>query len=149
MSEPLLHMRAHSGSISRAKHGAQQECSQRARRNFLIDTGIITGCTDEEVDVYNTFASGYYPTSEKAVHSYEKFVEKVHANQNTGKYFDSDLLRRLMAEKLCGEAYTVVSEKKYKSSAQAARRSVLCQFVAHWSIKRVIKYYIKLLFLSK
>jgi hypothetical protein len=142
-------MRAHSGSISRAKHGAQQECSQRARRNFLIDTGIITGCTDEEVDVYNNFASGYFPTSAKAVHSYENFVEKIYTNQNTSKYFDPDLLRRLMAEKLCGEAYNVVSEKKYKSSAQAARRSGLCLFVSNWPLKRVIKYYIKLLFLSR
>ena len=68
LSEPLLHMRSHLESISRAKSSRQQECSQRARLNFLKLTGIAKNCSVEEIDTYNAFASGRYPDTIEKVH---------------------------------------------------------------------------------
>lgn len=143
--EPLLHMRAHGGSISRAKHGIQQECSQRARLHFLQTTGIADGCTDEEIAVYNTFASGEYPDSVHKVHVFEHFVEKVYNNPITLKYFDRDCLRKLMADRLCGGAYHAIDNKLLKKSALAARRSWLKKYSTKWPCNHKIKFIVKVI----
>lgn len=140
---PLLHMRAHGGSISRAKHGLQQECSQRARRHFLQATGMADGCTEEEIAVYNTFASGEYPDSVHKVHLFERFVEKVYNNPTTLKYFDKECLRRLMADKLCNGAYHAIDNKQLKQAALAARRSELKKYAEKWTVALKVKFLIK------
>ena len=144
--EPLLHMRAHGGSISRARHDLQQECSQHARLRFLQLTGMADGCTEEEISVYNTFASGEYPDSEHKVHVYEHFVEKIYKNPATSKYFDKDCLRRLLAEKLCNGAYHAIDNKQLKQAALASRRSWLKKYVCEWSLVLRIKFTIKRIF---
>lgn len=141
--EPLLHMRAHGGSISRARHGLQQECSQRARLRFLQSTGMADGCTEEEIAVYNTFASGEYPDSKHKVHVYEHFVEKIYKNPATSNYFDKDSLRRLMADKLCGGAYHAIDNKQLKQAALAARRSWLKKYANKWPFNYSIKFIVK------
>lgn len=141
--EPLLHMRAHAGSISRAKHGAQQECSQRARYNFLLRTGIATECTSEEIEAYNTFASGYYPESVAKVHAYERYVQKVYCNNALSSYFEKELVRKLMAEKLCEGAYHAINDKALYKSALEARKSNLNQYCSSWSYKMRVKFRIK------
>lgn len=141
--EPLLYMRAHAGSISRAKHGAQQECSQRARYVFLLRTGIASECTADEIESYNTFASGYYPETIEKVHAYERFVEKVYDKPALSEYFDKDLVRRLMAEKLCGGAYHAINDKALYKSAMEARNSGLIRYCAPWSNKMRLKFRIK------
>lgn len=141
--EPLLYMRAHEGSISRAKHGVQQECSQRGRFNFLQKTGIGATCTQDEIDAYNTFASGYYPETVEKVHAYERFVEKVYHSPKLPLYFDKEIVRDLMAEKLCVGAYFAVSDKNLRPSALAARKSPLMRYAKPWSFKMIIKFYIK------
>ena len=143
IDEPLLHMRAHGGSISRARHGLQQECSQRARLHFLQATGMADGCTAEEIAVYNTFASGEYPDSVHKIHVFEHFVKKVYNNPALSKYFDRDCLRRLMSEKLCGGAYHAIDNKQFKKSALAARRSWLKEYASEWSLVVKIKFIIK------
>lgn len=141
--DPLMHMRAHGGSISRARHGLQQECSQRARLHFLQATGMADGCTEEEIAVYNTFASGEYPDSVHKVHVFERFAEKVYNNPITSKYFDRDCLRRLMAEKLCGGAYHAIDNKQLKQAALAARRSELKKYAEKWTVALKVKFLIK------
>lgn len=141
--EPLLYMRAHCSSISRAKHGAQQECSQRARLNFLKETGIGKDCTTEEIEVYNTFASGVYPETPAKVHLFESFVKKVYEDSRIGKYFDKDIVRKLMAEKLCNGAYHAIDNKQLKESALTARKSELRKYSAAWSFKVKAKFLIK------
>lgn len=141
--EPLLHMRAHGESISRAKHGIQQECSQRARFFFLQSTGIANGCTEEEICVYNTFASGEYPDSVHKVHLFERFVEKVYNNPATSQYFDKDCLKRLMADRLCNGAYHAIDNKQLKKSALAARRSGLKKYSTLWPLNYRIKFIVK------
>ncbi|WP_175629133.1 glycosyltransferase [Bacteroides acidifaciens] len=145
MSEPLLYMRAHAESISKAKHGFQQECSQRARLNFLKKTELNDGCTDFEVETYNTFASGYYPDTIKKVRAYENFALKVTQNPKTSEYFNGEILKRLMAEKLCNGAYHVIEDKKYRRSSLIAINSKLKTYISQWSLKQKIKFYIKLL----
>ena len=141
--EPLLHMRAHGGSISCARHGLQQECSKRARLRFLQSTGMADGCTEEEIAVYNTFASGEYPDSKHKVHVYEHFVEKVYKNPATSIYFDKDCLRRLMADKLCNGAYHAIDNKQLKQAALAARRSWLMKYAEKWTIALKVKFNLK------
>lgn len=145
LEEPLLHMRAHASSISKAKHGYQQECSQRARLNFLKATGIAEGCTNKEIEAYNTFASGYFPETSESVHAYERFAEKVYYNERLSVYFDKDIVRRLMSSKLCNGAYHVVSNKRLIKSAVSARKSPLKKYTDGWALKQTIKFYIKLL----
>ena len=144
--EPLLHMRAHGESISRARHDLQQECSQHARLRFLQSTGMADGCTEEEIAAYNTFASGEYPDSEHKVHVYEHFVEKIYKNPATSMYFDKDFLRRLMADKLCNGAYHAIDNKQLKQAALAARRSWLKKYACEWSLALRIKFVIKRFF---
>lgn len=143
LSEPLLHMRAHEGSISRAKHDLQQECSQRARLNFLKVTGVGQNCTTEEIEAYNTFASGYYPETIEKMHAYERFVDKLNINPLTERYFDKELLRLLMAQKLCDGAYHAIDNRLLRKVALAARTSELRQYSSEWSIKSHIKFLIK------
>ncbi len=143
LSEPLLYMRSHSGSISRAKHGFQQECSQRARSFFLERTGIAEECTAEEINSYNTFASGYFPETIEKLHSYERFTEKIYNNPKTELYFDKDLLRELMAAKLCDGAYEAVNHKTLRIPALNARKSELKLFSPKWSASKKLKFFIK------
>ncbi len=145
LSQPLLYMRAHAGSISRARHGYQQECSQRARLLFLKSTGLAEGCSDEEIEAYNTFASGYYPETIEKVHAYERFAEKVYNSSFVEKYFDKNLLRHLMADKLCGGAYHAIEDKNTKKSALVARKSPLVIYSSKWSKKMKLKFLIKCL----
>lgn len=145
LSQPLLYMRAHAGSISRARHGYQQECSQRARFNFLRETGLDEGCTRDEIDTYNTLASGYYPETVEQVHAYERFVTKIIGNVKTANYFDVRELLHLMADKLCLEAYFAISDKKFCDAALAARKSPLRRYASSWGIKMRIKFWLKCL----
>lgn len=144
LSEPLLYMRAHERSISRTKHGFQQECSQRARLNFLKRTGLNDGCTDFEVETYNTFASGYYPDTVEKVKAYEKFALKITQNPKIFEYFNAEILKRLMAEKLCNGAYHAIEDKKYRKSSLLAINSTLKIYILQWSLKQKIKFCIKL-----
>lgn len=145
MSEPLLYMRSHAGSISRAKHGFQQECSQRARLIFLEKTNLIDGCTDFEIETYNTFASGYYPETEEMVRAYESFTFKVIRNPKITSYFNKEILIKLMAEKLCNGAYQAIEEKKYRKSSLVAINSELKVYISQWPMDQKIKFFIKLL----
>lgn len=141
--EPLLYMRSHSGSISRAKHSFQQECSQRARSSFLAKTGIAEECTDEEINAYNNFASGYFPETIEKIHYYERFTEKIFNNPKTELYFDKVLLRELMAAKLCDGAYEVINRKTLRTPALNARKSELKKFSPKWSASKKLKFFIK------
>lgn len=143
LPQPFLHMRTHAGSISQAKHGYQQECSQRARYNFLKNTGLIDDCTKEEIDAYNTFASGYYPDTIEKIHAYERFTQKIYENPVTGKYFDKNLLRLKMADKLCTGAYHAIDDNATKKTALLARKSPLLKYATSWSLKMKIKFIIK------
>lgn len=140
--EPLLHMRAHGGSISRAKHGAQQECSRRARLNFLRATGIGKDCTTEEIEVYNVFSSGIYPETPDKVHLYESFVKKIYDDPLLCTYLDKDIALKLMAEKLCDGAYHAIDDKKLKQSALTARKSELVKY-SKWGMLKYVKFLIK------
>ncbi len=145
LSEPLLYMRAHARSISRAKYGFQQECSQRARLNFLKRTELNDGCTDFEVKTYNTFASGYYPETEEMVRAYESFAFKIIQNQKITLYFNKEILIKLMAEKLCNGAYQAIEEKKYRKSSLVAINSKLKAYIPQWTVNQKFKFFIKLL----
>lgn len=147
-SEPLLYMRSHEKSISRVRHATQQECSMRARERFLTSTGMDLGCNKEEIEVYNMFASGVYPKTERAVHTYERFVRKIYENPNTPVYFDKDILLSAMANHLCNGAYFAVSDKSLRAAAIAASHSSLKQFAVKWSLKTKIKFQLKK-FISK
>lgn len=140
---PLLHMRSHYGSISQARHEEQQECSRRARRAFLDATGIAEQCNDEEIEIYNTFASGVYPDSVEKVHAYERFVEKIYANPNTTEYFDIEMLRSAMATFFCNSAYFAIKQKVLYCSSLAGYRSSLRLYASKWPLSMKIKYMVK------
>lgn len=146
IKEPLLYMRAHNGSISRALHGPQQECSQRARHNFIMATSIAQCCSKEEISVYNSFASGVFPDTIEKVRAYERFVFKVCANPITANYFDVNVLQRCLSEKLVRGSYYVMGEKGLKRVAWCARRSKLMSYCERWSYKLCFKFYLKFLF---
>lgn len=74
-------------------------------------TNLIDGCTDFEIETYNTFASGYYPETEEMVRAYESFTFKVIQNPKITSYFNKEILIKLMAEKLCNGAYQAIEEK--------------------------------------
>lgn len=143
ISEPLLHMRSHAESISKDKHTVQQECSMRARFTFLQVTGIAKECDSNEISVYNNLASGVYPDSVDTVHAYERFVNKICDNPYTAKYFDIDILRNLLAEALCDQAYCFISDKTRKKAALTARKLQLAKFTAKWPLKKKLKFIIK------
>lgn len=143
MQVPLLYMRSHGESISKAKHGAQQECSQRARWNFLKATGIASDCTKEEIDAYNTFASGYFPILPSTVHLIESFMEKIYSNPNLNKYFDNELIRHMIANKLSYGAYHAIEDKITYRAALEARKSQLMQYSDVWPLKMKVKFIIK------
>lgn len=145
ITTPLLYMRAHNGSISRALHGPQQECSRRARLNFLAETEIASACTEDEISVYNTFASGEFPDTIEKVKAYENFVEKVYENPNTSLYFNVNILRTTLSEKLLFGAYHAVEKKGMKKVALYSHKSQLKKYVREWSFKKKIKFYIKIL----
>lgn len=143
ISEPLLHMRSHVESISKEKHAVQQECSMRARLNFLQVTGIAQECDSTEISIYNNLASGVYPDSVDKVHAYERFIYKICDNPSTAKYFDINILRILLSEALCNQAYCFISNKTLKKAALAARKSQLVKFTAKWPLKKELKFIIK------
>lgn len=143
MREPLLYMRSHGGSISKAKHGAQQECSQRARWNFLKATGIASDCTKEEIDAYNTFASGYYPETILKVRLIESFTEKFLLNPSLDRFFDKMIVCHLIANKLCYGAYHAIDDKNTRKPAIEARKSPLMKYSDDWTIKMKVKFIIK------
>lgn len=140
---PLLHMRSHYGSISQARHEEQQECSRRARRTFLDATGIAEQCNDEEIDVYNTFASGVYPDSVGKVHAYERFVEKIYAHPSTSEFFNRDILRQQMSTRLYSSSYFAITTEKLYASALAGSRSRLRKYSDSWTFFMHIKFLIK------
>lgn len=143
--EPLLYMRAHNGSISRAQHGPQQECSNRARLNFLKDTMTADGCTQEEINTYNSFASGEFPDTIEKVRAYERFVLKVCKNPRTSKYFNIDILRKTLSEKLLIGAYHAFELRGLKKIAWSVRNSELRSYCDNWTYKLKIKFYLKYL----
>lgn len=143
MKMPLLYMRSHGESISKAKHGYQQEFSQKARLNFLKITGIAQKCSSEDIDAYNTFASGYYPESPLKVHLIESFTEKIYSSPNLNKYFDAQLIRYMIANKLSYGAYHAVDDKYTKRAAIEARKSPLMQYSDRWTLKMKVKFIIK------
>lgn len=145
INDPLLYMRAHSGSISRTLHNPQQECSQRARLDFLKVTGIADGCSEEEISVYNTFASGEFPDTIEKVRAYEHFVLKVCKNPKTSKYFNIDILQRTLSEKLLIGAYHAIELKRLKKIAWVVRMSELRSYCDKWTYKLKIKFYLKYL----
>lgn len=139
---PLVYMRSHEKSISKHRHSEQQECSQRIRLDFLRKTGIASECTEDEIAVYNYFASGIYPLDPKSVYIFEKFVSQIYDAPITAKYFNVDILRQLMAEKLCNGAYCAIRIPELKASALAARKSYLVKYTNQWTIKRRLKFQI-------
>lgn len=141
--EPLLRMRAHAGSISRAKHGLQQECSSRARTNFLKVTGISDGCTQDEIDSYNSFASGYAPKTSEAVLALDGFVSKVLSARSFANYFDVVLIRQLFADSLSGMMYHAADKKEYADAIKAALSTSLWHHHERWPLKQQIKFLIK------
>lgn len=143
---PLLHMRSHHGSISRATHEAQQECSQRARANFLKVTGLGEKCNEEEIKIYTALASGQFPKTKGEIQAYENFVFKIYENQNTVNYFDKELLKQFLASILCDQAYHAVDKRGQKKAALLARKSRLEKFCNNWPIKLKIKFLFKLIF---
>lgn len=145
MSMPLLYMRAHNGSISRHKHSAQQECSCQARTRFLQDTGIGAGMTDEEINIYNSFASGEFPKTRKGVRLFEQFATKVCHNPATNSYFDIDVLQHVMAEKLINASYHASGCKGFKLAAWQGFNTRLCTGIAPVSMMRRIKFLLKIL----
>lgn len=142
-SAPLLYMRSHNGSISQARHEEQQECSRRARRAFLDATGIAEQCNDEEINVYNAFASGVYPDSVEKVHAYERFVEKIYANPSTSEFFNRDILRQQMSTRLYSSSYSAITTEKLYASALAGSRSRLRKYSDSWTFFMHIKFLIK------
>lgn len=142
-SAPLLYMRSHNGSISQARHEEQQECSRRARRAFLDATGIAEQCNDEEINVYNAFASGVYPDSVEKVHAYERFVEKIYANPSTSEFFNRDILRQQMSTRLYSSSYFAITTEKLYASALAGSRSRLRKYSDSWTFFMHIKFLIK------
>lgn len=144
MPEPLLYMRAHKGSISRHLHGPQQECSMKIRRNFMRVTGIDAGCDENEIEVYNTFASGFFPDSVEKVYMYERFVRKVCDNPLTLKFFDKNVLLKKMSEALYNGAYHAVDYKPLKKAALLAYNSKLSRYCKKWQKIQRLKFYLKL-----
>jgi len=145
MKTPLLYMRAHEGSISRARKFTQQECSKCARNNFLKATGIGNSCNDEEIAVYNALASGNYPKTVEDINAYVRFVEKIYEDPNVSAYFDRNIIRQLLANRLCGSAYHAIDIKGLKDCAIAARKTSLVKYSDCWSLKTKIKFLIKIL----
>lgn len=141
--QPLVYMRAHLKSISRFNHSEQQECSKRARREFLERSGIIEGCTEQEVLVYNNFASGEFPNTPSEVEAFENFVDKIVINSLTARYFDINILRNVIAEQLYNSAYHAVNKKELKQAAVRARRSSLAKYVRPWPFSQRVKFEIK------
>lgn len=145
MSEPLLYMRAHKGSISRHLHAPQQECSMKIRRNFLRATGIDAGCDESEIEVYNAFASGVFPNTITKVHLYERFVKNVYNNPSTSKFFNKEILLKSLAGALYNRVYHASDDKSLKRICLTAYNSTLTKYCKKWPIKQHIKFYIKLL----
>ena len=143
MKMPLLYMRSHGESISKAKHGVQQECSQRARWNFLKVTGIGSACTKEEIEIYTIFASACYPKTFDDVQNLVNFVDKICEDRIFERYFDKYIVRHLFANLLCGGSYHAIDDKELKDSAIAARKTSLIKYAEKWSIKTKIKFTIK------
>lgn len=141
--EPLLRMRAHAGSISRAKHGLQQECSSRARTNFLKVTGISDGCTRDEIDSYNSFASGYTPKTRESVLALDNFVTKVLSAPSFDDYFDAVATRHLFVDSLAGMMYQVANKKEYAEVVNAALRTSIWPRHSKWPLMQQVKFAIK------
>lgn len=144
LPEPLLYMRSHDGSISNAKHELQQLCSQKARRRFLEDTHIADGCTEAEMNVYNSFASGVFPDTPEKVRLLEDFVCKIYNNSNLSSYFNRDIVRSLMAEKISEGAYQNANIKRLKGCVCRARELPLLKYASSWPFLKTMKFYIKL-----
>ena len=143
LSEPLLYMRSHIDSISRAKNDCQQEFSQRARLVFLKTTEIAEKCTSDEIEACNTFASGFFPETVEKLQAYERFTYKIYNCPKTGYYFNPDLLRMLMADYLFNGAYQAIDNNELRKTAIAARKSGLRRFSSKWSASKHIKFLIK------
>lgn len=148
ISEPLLYMRAHKGSISQHHSKTQKSCSLNAREIFLTATGIASKCSESEISVFNHLAVSEYPKNTNEVHLYEQFVEKVCSNPATSKYFDVELLREMMSEALCDRAYYMIPDKSLRQSVLEARKSPLRKYCKPWSLKQRIKFQIKKLIYS-
>lgn len=145
MTAPLLYMRAHEGSISRYRHSAQRECSCRARTQFLINSGIEEGLTKEEIEVYNSFASGEFPRTRHEVRIFEQFAIDVCNNPATGKYFNVTVLLNNMAGKLVEAAYFASGRQGLKKAAWAGFNTRLSPCNDRSGIKHRLKFLLKLL----
>lgn len=141
--EPLLRMRAHGGSISRAKHGKQRECSFRTRENFLSRTGLSAGCTRQEIEAYNFFAHGELPTEADSVRALASFAGKIFANPIFEKYFSLSLARRDFANSAMLWAYQNVRTGTGRAAALEVLNTPFVQWADAWPLKLRIKFLIK------
>ena len=144
--EPLLKMRSHRGSISKAKHEEQQECSCCARNLFLKSIGLLGRVKKEELAAYNLLASGELPPSALGIASLASFYTKILESKEIGEFIDVGILRQVFADRAWGLAYGYSASPKFFDTIGAM--GMLADFgIKHrWPIKQRFKFILKRLF---
>lgn len=145
IEQPLLYMRTHQKSISKEKHNIQQEYSKRARRKFLEDIGILNKFTEQEIIIYNNFASNQFFESSEEIKLFERFISKFSSSPVILNYFNINHLRDCICNKLLSEAYQNICYKSKKFTALRAFRSPLCLNSPRNSFSTSLRFYIKAL----
>ena len=141
--EPLLKMRAHGESISRARHGAQQECSTRARNAFLEAIGILNIFDCDELAVYNSLASGEFPESAEGVSRLASFAGKLLTAKELGGFVNVGVLRRAFADRAWGLAYRRATSPEFLPATGALAALSDVGLPCRWSLKMHMKFIVK------
>lgn len=140
---PLLRMRAHNGSISKAQSGKQKECSRLARKSFFVRCGVYSQFADEKFDAYNNFASGAMLRTVGEMRCLDSFFLNILANKELHKYFDKGLVLR--------DAANLLKSRCYEFAIACPKSSLIYFLLAMskhadgWDFKTRVKYLLKIL----
>ena len=141
--EPLLKMRSHRGSISKAKHGVQQECSCRARVKVLESIGLLGCLEDEELVAYNSMASGELPCSAHGIECLASFAGKLLTSRELAGFVDIDALRGAFTNRVWSLAYECASNPQFFGAMGAMGALSGVGLKCRWPMKLRLKFILK------
>ncbi len=131
----LMRMRAHSSSISKAKHGLQQECADRGRKAMLRRIGIQL--TETELEAYNALAQhAYSKIDARLLATFLSFSERITSANEVEQVFNSAKLRRKLLSCAFQSAYHILRH--------LGRRDCMRIFLASPFTKEVPPYDLKM-----
>lgn len=146
--EPLLRMRSHGESISKAKHAVQQECSCRARNKVLESMGVLADIDQDELTTYNSFASGEFPSTVEGIAHLASFAERLLCSRDICEYFNVDILRRVFANKVWGMAYASATQPIFSDAISAMKAFQDIGLKRCWTMKQHFKFFLKRIYVT-